>query len=214
MVTFHSKTLLNMKTLAVFAGMIMLALASFSQASHAQTKAEIEINVHEETALTEKGRTQLKRILANYNLDPWIYTHKVMIQSRVIPHSHPVLTLNTLYVNDDISQLTTFIHEQIHWYLSADTIATELAIGEFKARYPEVPVRGGQGARSEYSTYLHLIVCWLELDAMTHLIGKEAARKLISEMTHYQWIYKQVLEEGDYIQSVVEKHGLKIEKKG
>ncbi len=48
-------------------------------------------------------------------------------------------------------------------------------IGELKQRYPEVSVGEGRGARSEFSTYLHLAVCWLERDAMIRLVGQEQA---------------------------------------
>jgi len=135
----------------------------------------------------------------------------VVIQSRVIPHSHPVLTLNTQDVDDDVRQLSTFLHEQVHWWADADTIATQRVIGEFRQRYPEVPVGEGRGARSEFSTYLHLAVCWLERDAMIRLVGQEQARQLLSKKTHYMWIYEQVLEDGESIGEILKRHGLVIQ---
>ena len=188
----------------------LLGLFAYPPSIQAQDTTRIDIALHSDTALEEKGREQLQRIVADYDLDPWIFTQKVVIQSRVIPHSHPVLTLNTQYVDDDVRQLSTFLHEQIHWLADADTIATERVIGEFRQRYPEVPVGEGRGARSEFSTYLHLAVCWLELDAMIRLVGQEQARQLLSEKTHYTWIYEQVLEEGEAIGEILKRHNLII----
>ncbi len=192
--------------------LVLLSLLAYPPTTWAQDTTRIDIDLHSGTALEEKGREQLQRIVADHDLDPWIFTQKVVIQSRVIPHSHPVLTLNTRYVGDDVHQLSTFLHEQIHWFADADTIATQRVIGEFRQRYPEVPVRGGQGARSEFSTYLHLAVCWLELDAMIRLVGQEQARQLLSEKTHYMWIYERVLEDGEAIGEILKRHNLIIQR--
>ncbi len=191
--------------------LVLLGLFAYPPSTQAQDTTSIDIALHSGTALEEKGREQLLRIVADYDLDSWIFTQNVIIQSRVIPHSHPVLTLNTQYVDDDVHQLSTFLHEQIHWFADADTIATQRVIGEFRQRYPEVPVRGGQGARSEFSTYLHLAVCWLELDAMIRLVGEQRARKILSEETHYMWIYERVLEDGEAIGDILKRHGLIIQ---
>ncbi len=191
--------------------LVLLSLLAYPPTTWGQDTTSIDIDLHSGTALEEKGREQLQRIVADYDLNPWIFTRKVVIQSRVIPHSHPVLTLNTQYVDDDVRQLSTFLHEQIHWFADADTIATERVIGEFRQRYPEVPVRGGRGARSEFSTYLHLAVCWLELDAMIRQVGEERARKILSEKTHYTWIYERVLEDGETIGDILKRHGLIIQ---
>ncbi|NJM35541.1 MAG: bifunctional phosphoribosylaminoimidazolecarboxamide formyltransferase/IMP cyclohydrolase [Rhodomicrobium sp.] len=57
----------------------------------------------------------------------------VRIQSRVIPHSHPVLTLNTQYVEDDTAQTATFLHEQFHWFLGERRSAVDAAIASWFA---------------------------------------------------------------------------------
>ena len=172
----------------------------------------ISIKLHEGTELEEKGQEQLERILENYDLEKWIFTKDVLIQSFVTPHSHPVLTLNTRYTDgDDEGQLATFLHEQIHWYADADSISTEKAINTFREMYPEVPIGDGQGARSEYSTYLHLLVCWLEYDALRQLLGEEEARTLLEKKTYYRWIYNKVLTEGKQLRDVVTRYGLEIE---
>ncbi|MCR9212184.1 MAG: hypothetical protein NXI13_00590 [Proteobacteria bacterium] len=56
-----------------------------------------------------------------YDLSRWEYTKKVRIAPYEIPHSHPILTLNSQYAigpgADEDLILATYIHEQLHWAL-------------------------------------------------------------------------------------------------
>lgn len=178
----------------------------------AQSSTHIIVVLDEGTALEQEGEQQLRRLLSSYPLNPWIFTRTVKIDSYVIPHSHPVLTLNTRNVRDDHAQLSTFIHEQAHWFEAADERAasSQKAIATLRSMYPNPPSSDSIGTRSEHSTYLHLIINWLELDAMRHLIGDEAARTLLAEKTYYKWIYERVLEDTEAIGAVLREHGLII----
>lgn len=186
---------------------LLFVLAPFT--GFAQEK--IHIRLHESTPLEKEAQAQLERILDKYELDRWIFTDSVLIQSYVIPHSHPVLTLNTRYTDNDNEQLSTFLHEQIHWYADADSLTTEKVIDTFRGMYDNVPVRGGEGARSEYSTYLHLLVCWLEFDGLRRLIGEQEARSVLESKTYYKWIYNKVLTEEDRISAVIKEYDMVIE---
>lgn len=59
----------------------------------------------------------------------WIRTRDVVVEEKAIPHSHPVLTLNTQYLKNDNALLATFIHEQFHW-LEAGLLSQEPADDE------------------------------------------------------------------------------------
>lgn len=50
--------------------------------------------------LEERARDQLRRLHARYALDPWIFTREVKIEAGMEPHSMPVLTLNTDFLDD------------------------------------------------------------------------------------------------------------------
>jgi hypothetical protein len=54
-----------------------------------------------------------------------------------------VLTLNTRYVDNDIAQLATFVHEQLHWLLMdhVDRAKIDAATTELRTLYPRVPTR-------------------------------------------------------------------------
>ena len=153
------------------------------------------------------ARTQLLRLVDEYDVHRWLFTDKVLIDDgQWIPHSHPVLTLNSRYLEDDLSQLATFLHEQFHWYAAERQGQVESAIAEFRVLFPDVP-SGRAGARSEYSTYLHLIICDLELGALQELVGDAKARSVLNRWHHYTWIYDQVLNNPE-IRPINVKNGL------
>ncbi len=158
----------------------------------------------------EKGVAQrVQGLLEKHDLSKWIFTNKVMVEDDVIPHSHPVLTLSTRKQNDD-GLLSTFIHEQLHWYVDARPEGAEKAIAEFRKKYKNVPVRNGRGARDEYSTYMHLMVCYLEYKSVAELIGEESARKTIQSNNHYTWIYETIIKDQKYIGKVVADYQLNL----
>ena len=172
--------------------------------------AAVSIELASGTALEKAGEAQLHRILARYDLQSLIFTRRVRIESRVIPHSHPVVTLNTRHMDDDELQLATFLHEQVHWYCNGKDEEVEHAIAELRDVYPEVPVGGQQGAPDEYSVYLHLIVNSLELDALKRVLGSEQARAVIGRKDYYLWIYDKVLREQAKIRPILTKYGLRL----
>ena len=199
----------GMKThgLYVLVGLVVLSISGL--ASHSKT---VDIRLHGGTQLEERGREQLRRLLQTYDLSRWLFTHKVLIQSRVIPHSHPVLTLNTRYIEDDTAQLATFVHEQLHWFLTEHAGRQEMdtANSDLRKLYPKAPTEPPEGARGEESTYLHLIVCYLELQSLTELIGENRAREHLASIDHYTWVYRTVLADAGRIGELVTRHGLAV----
>ena len=101
-------------------------------------------------------RDQLQRLLKTYDLSGWTGTRNVLIDQDAIPHSHPILTLHTRHLKDDLALLSTFVHEEYHWYETAHPQETAAAIAELKTAYPHVPVDGQDGASDEQSSYLHI----------------------------------------------------------
>ncbi len=171
---------------------------------------EFEINIirpdERKIAATEAA---LRGLISRYDLTPYLFTRKINIQPFVIPHSHPVLTLNTRLFDDPDRLLCTFLHEQIHWFLPWER--TRLAIAEFRVMYPDAPTGFPDGARDLDSTYLHLAVNWLELQAAARYLGREKAERIMREQSFYRWIYRTVLADEAEIGSVLARHELIIE---
>lgn len=173
-----------------------------------RAQSGIEISLKNNSPREAKTKERLSGLLRRYDLSKWIRTRKVLIEQYVVPHSHPVLTLNTRGDGDEL--LATFIHEQIHWFEEERAEQRDAAVRELKTVFPKVPAGLPEGAKDEESTYLHLIVNYLEYEAMKELVGAAKAREVLGAKGYYKWIYKTVLTEGEKIKGVVEKHGLTI----
>ena len=159
-----------------------------------------------------KTKELLMEFLKKYDLNPYLLTKTIIIKSRVLSHSHPVLTINTKHNDDPDRLLSVFIHEQIHWFAFERRNKTSLAIREFMEIYPEIPVGNLEGARSEYSSYLHLIICYLELQALKRYLGKKRAYSIIETHDHYKWIYNTVVKDEKKIENILSRYNLLIEK--
>ncbi len=162
------------------------------------------------TSMEDATRAQLKRLVATYDLAPWLITRQVVIDEQAIPHSFPVLTLHARHLGDDDFLLSTFVHEQAHWFLSAREAETTRAVGELKHLLPGLPTGHPEGAESEQSSYVHLVVIFLELEGATRALGTLRAKRVFDfwETDHYRALYRTVREHHDVVARVVRQNGL------
>ena len=157
-------------------------------------------------------KARLEQILAAYDLRDYTFTKQVVIEDGVVNHAFPTLTLNTAHADASDPLLSVYVHEQIHWHLRQRRFQQEAAVAELRRFYPRVPVGLPEGAETPYSTYGHIITCYLELLADRRLLGDERAAAVIKAKTHYTWIYATVLRDEARIAGVVARHGLGIGK--
>jgi hypothetical protein len=176
------------------------------------TSDQIKIELKHDTVRERQTKAQLERLLAAYDFEKYTFTHDVIVDEKAIPHSHPVLTLHTRHLDSDDELLSTYVHEQIHWYLDSHLPQTEAAEAELRKIYPKVPVGAPDGARDEESTYLHRIDCYLEMQADRSLIGRERASRVMNFWAgdHYRWIYKTVIQDEGAIRRVIQQEILEI----
>jgi hypothetical protein len=197
-----------MKQIAWFVTLLLWSHVAMAQAQVNSSKLEITLkNMNDRERQTEQ---QLRRLISSYDVSKWLFTRSIVIESNVIPHSHPVLTLSTRHLKDDDLLLSTFVHEQLHWFLVSKSKETEDAYQELKAMFPKVPVGSSEGARDEESTYKHILVCYLEYQANKELLGELRTKQVMEfwSADHYTWIYKTVMEREREIGSLVRKHKL------
>jgi hypothetical protein len=188
----------------------LILVLSWVDANAAQAQPPIEIALERGSPAEAETKAQLQRLLKEYDLSPWIFTRSIRIDERSIPHSHPVLTLHARHVKDDELLVSTFVHEQLHWFLSERNDRTQLAIAELRQMFPTVPGPDEGGAGDEQSTYLHLLVCQLERQAVLRLMGELKTRQVMDFWAgdHYQWIYRTVVDRSRDIGAVLRKHNL------
>lgn len=160
------------------------------------------------SASEQAGAEQLRRVLARWDVEPWTYTREIAIEDRVVPHSHPVLTLSWGRADDD-EVLATFLHEQFHW-LEDDVPGFTAAMRAFAEAYPDAPAGGPEGARDLESTYRHLVVNDLEYQALTELVGEARAREILEGHGFYTWIYDRVLNDPT-VRRITEEYGMTLD---
>jgi len=77
---------------------------------------EIELDFTSVQHSAERVRTMLLALRRRFDLTPFECCKKVRIAPTEIPHSHPQITLNTWVRDEDLGLLSTYLHEQLHWY--------------------------------------------------------------------------------------------------
>jgi hypothetical protein len=172
----------------------------------------ITIRLEHGSQAEQQTKQNLEHLLATYDLSHDTFTRSVVIDEKSIPHSHPVLTLHTRHRDADDILLSTYVHEQLHWHLTAHAKDTRAAEDDLRKLYPKVPVGFPEGARDEESTYLHLIDCSLEIQADRQLMGAERAAKVAAYLAgdHYTWVYKTIASDQPRIAAIVAQRHLAI----
>ena len=151
----------------------------------------------------------VKRLRELHDLRRFEYTNHLRVAPTEIPHSHPILTLSTeLYNPEEI--LCEYLHEQMHWYEDRLGCAGEGSplIAELKRFYPQAPVGFPEGANDEYSTYLHLLVNWLEIEAASQFIARARAQEIARNKRYYRWIYRTVLSDWRSLEEIFRTHDI------
>ena len=172
---------------------------------------EIEIDLAPVQRAAGRVRDMLTGLRQRYHLAPFEYTKQVRIAPTEIPHSHPVLTLNS-FVRDEVALLSTYLHEQMHWYLTWYSKSRpsdwEALFAQLRARYPQVPAAADGGAQDEFSTYLHLVVNWCEVEAASRFVSRETIVQHVGGLPFYSWIYRTVLDDWNELGALYREIGV------
>jgi len=193
-------------------GSSMIIISQWLSIAARAAATPISIELKNNTDRERQTKAQLERLLSTYDLRKYTFTQNVMIDEKSIPHSHPILTLHTRHLHSDDQLLSTYVHEQLHWYLEGRLQQTEAAENDLRKIYPNVPVGYPDGSDSEGGTYLHLVDCYLEMQADRELMGTDRATAGMNFWAgdHYRWIYKTVMQDENTIRGVVEQEKLEI----
>ena len=194
-----------MRAPGIAAGCLLAVVSTLSFAADS-----VKVDTNRNTDRERQTKTELEKIIASYDLSKYVFTRKVVIEEKAMNHAFPTLTLNVRFLNSDDELLSSFLHEQLHWYLRDHSRDMEAAVAQLKRFYPRVPVGLPEGADTEYSTYGHLVDCYLEIQADRVLIGRERTDAVIRKKPWYLWIYKTEIEDEPRIAAVVKAQRLDI----
>ncbi|MCA3397064.1 MAG: hypothetical protein INF85_15640 [Roseomonas sp.] len=172
-------------------------------------RISIDLSHAERNAIAVRER--LIALRTKYALGAYEYCKKVSIAPEVLPYSHPVIRLNT-NLWTETALLANYLHEQMHWYVTwyshKHTDQWRAVWAALEQRYTDPPIGRGEGADTLASTHLHLIVNWLEIEALSRLIGAEAARAHVANLHYYRWIYASVLRDWEALRGLYACHRL------
>ena len=172
----------------------------------------VDIDLGEAEREADRIRTWLVALRRRHDLARFEFTRHVRVVPAGPTYSHPILTLGTRFTETEDLLLSTYLHEQMHWYLwllgGPDHDPVAPFFDELVRRYPQAPIWLPEGARSYEQTYMHLVVCWLEIEAAAELIGRARANRILDTQWGYRWIYRTVIADRDALGALFTEHGL------
>jgi len=189
---------------------ILIGVISISIAMPVFARDGISIRTAHHGPREEQTAEQLKKLIDIYDLSKYTFTRAVTIDRGAMNHAFPELTLNVRFADVPDDLLSSYIHEQLHWYLREHDAQQKSAIDELRRMYPNAPVGLPEGAESAYSTYGHLVDCYLEIEADRVILGAERTTAAIKNKGHYTWIYDTIFRDESKIAAVVDEHQLRI----
>lgn len=173
---------------------------------------DVHLALVHDTTDERQTKAQLESLFARYDLSPWRFTSEIAIDEQSTPHSHPVLTLHTRHLKDDLLLLSTYIHEQSHWCFEANPAETVATVGELEPLFPGLPVGFPDGAMDAKSSYEHLMVIAFEWRGLRSYVGELASRQAMEfwSKDHYRAIYAAVLADPSRVWTVLDRHGFHV----
>jgi hypothetical protein len=191
--------------------LILSALALVSFCAEAQTP-KLKIKTKKGLPQEEQRKEQMERLAKQYDLKKYTITRDILIERGAMNHSHPTLTLNLRFLDNDDLALSAYVHEQAHWLLTDRFRMDNPALFEDLHRtFPNLEIRIPEGDGELRSSYFHIAVCLLEWQAMEELVGPERARKVVEwkQHDHYKGIYLIVLDRREQVEGAVNRQGVK-----
>ena len=191
--------------------LVVAALAFASSFALAETP-KLNIKTKHNLPAEEQRKEQMERLAKQYDLKKYTITRDILIERGAMNHSHPTLTLNLRFLDNDDLALSAYLHEQGHWVLTDRTRSENPRLFEDLQRtFPNLEIRIPEGDGELRSSYLHIAVCMLEWQAMENLVGPERARKVIEwkQRDHYKAIYSILLNQREQVEGALRRHGVK-----
>ena len=175
-------------------------------------RLRISVDLNHARCEAKRVHHLLTTLRRRHDLSRFEYTKLVRIAPGSETFSHPILTLGNRFAESEDLLLSTYLHEQMHWYLwyletpRYDPVAP--FFDELVRRYPMAPIELPDGARGYKATYVHLVVNWLEIAATATFIGRHRALHLAERQRSYRWIYRTVVRDWDALGELYAHHGI------
>lgn len=134
----------------------------------------------------------LKRLITEFNVEPWVRVRDINIKKRGISQSNP-FTINTRHIKDRQMLLATFLHEQIHRLEPEHKTEFTRAMQEIENEFHDLLSDNTGDATDRLAAKRHFIVCYFEIKAVKKLLGTGTGLAVIGRKDKNVWIYQQLL---------------------
>ena len=157
----------------------------------------IDVDLDHARREADRVRDMLQALRRRHDLSRFEYTRVVRIVPGGDTFSHPVLTLGNRFADNEDLLLSTYLHEQMHWYLwhlgtpEQDMVAP--FFDELVRRYPDAPIELPDGARNYDATYRTSSSTGSRWRRPSEFIGRERALAVADAQRSYRWIYRTVV---------------------
>src|SRR5216684_6563581 len=105
----------DIKTILIIATMALIATRAGAQTP------KLNIKTKHNLPAEEQRKEQMERLAKQYDLKKYTITRDILIERGAMNHSHPTLTLNLRFLDNDDLALSAYLHEQGHWVLTDRT---------------------------------------------------------------------------------------------
>lgn len=164
------------------------------------SKIDIEAKNGTENELLVKG--VLEGVIKKYPCP--IFTDKVLIEQKVVPHSHPILTLNTRNT-DPILVLDAFTHEQFHWFCVTRPRYKDCIF--YLKKYPDLGDCNKSGTYPN-SFWEHLIVNWNTRNFLQNNLTKDQVDFIDGQWQPYPLTEKFVQDNFEVLKNELARFGM------
>jgi hypothetical protein len=155
-------------------------------------------NIHSKNNLPEEEKVveRIKNLYYQHYVPT--FTNEIVVEQGVVPHSHPVLTINTKH-SDDRRLLQTILHEQFHWYLDKHP-EKEAALDYLKSKYPD------DGETRSF--WEHIIICFNTRNFIASILSPEDIKWAYEQFQPYPKMEKFIENNFSQIKDDLEKFNL------
>lgn len=209
--TWNSRNRGIHSVLTCFVAISFLSAAVFFPARASAQTPPLKIKTKNGLPAEEERKQQMERLAKEYDLKKYTITRDILIERGAMNHSHPVLTLNLRFLDNDDLALSAYVHEQGHWVLTERGPQVNRPLfDDLQRTFPGLSYRVPDGDGQMIGSYYHIAVCMLEWRAMETLVGPERARKVIEwkQGDHYKAIYAIVLNQREQVESILNRNGV------
>jgi hypothetical protein len=196
----------DIKKILIASAVLFVALAASAQTPKLKIKTKSGLPAE------EQRKQQMERLAQQYDLKRYTITRDILIERGAMNHSHPTLTLNLRFLDNDDLALSAYVHEQAHWVMMDRLhLDNPRLLEDLRRAFPSLDFRVPEGDGELRTSYFHIAVCMLEWQAMEELVGPERARKVIEwkQGDHYKSIYSIVLNQRAMVETILNRHGVR-----